>query len=214
MIIHSINRRLPIVFILSFLHSGCAWVAWIGYNPRVQYTSASSAECMVLGVQNLDSLQTRTVLTAAEDVCRIMRSMAFKTEVGAKMWIARCEDENEQQDTLPGSEVLEILESAGVPRFSVHDRHPWNATGQADPHPDQPELNRIAIKPKYIRDGLNPDVEKAAPIRNTLAHEFMHIVSTRFQDEGWGETCQPDRLVSYGIGDLVERIWIAERSRN
>ena len=121
MIGYSINSRLPIVFIFCFLHSACAWVAWIGYNPRVQYISANNAECMMLGVQNLDSLQTRAVLTAAEDVCRIMNSTAFTTEVGAKMWVARCEDQNGQQDSLPGSEVLEILQSAGrdVPTGSI-----------------------------------------------------------------------------------------------
>ena len=51
---------------------------------------------------------------------------------------------------------------------------------------------------------------------NTLAHEMTHMVPAtapgeifRFQDDGHRKRKRPAlELVSYGIGDLVERLWL------
>ena len=68
--------------------------------------------------------------------------------------------------------------------------------------------NRVAIKPKRIMAWYSDDLKTKSLLINTIAHEITHTVSYTFSDSGHGtKECPDEELVSYGIGNLVAKMW-------
>jgi len=202
-----------LALLLLLCCSSCQWIAWIGYSKPQQsdYEQVEGAPIKI-GTQNLDTEERKAILEATADVFKIFKSSTFKERVTQQTWLISCEiDENEKKDTMPGSEVYSILTDQFI-NYSINPRKPWNAIGQTQKSPDDHTKNRVAIKPKRIDGWYNDSNEIKANLINTIAHETVHTVSFRFKDRGHGtDECPDAELVSYGIGNLVEEIWLAKR---
>jgi hypothetical protein len=118
--------------------------------------------------------------------------------------LAKCERNADGTSAeISGPDLYRRL-TQGLRDFSVHPRQPWAAVAQADP-----ERARIALPPYRIAYWTNGTREEQADLINGIAHETTHIISTDFQDAGHGtRECPDDQLVSYGVGNLVEALWL------
>jgi hypothetical protein len=203
-----------IVAIIILSTAGCSggmsWVAWRGYDDPLKTPSPSSyksvdGECFSIGVQNLDEKQKKAVMEAAGEVCKVIKSEEFKIRVIAQEWMASCDIVHEaKKDIIKGEEVFNII-SNGIPDFSVNPQKPWMAIAQAQRSENDHTRIRMAINPSRINKWYTP--ENKGLLVNTIAHESTHLISFSFRDRGHGTTQCPDaKLVSYGIGNLVEEL--------
>lgn len=201
-------RRLA-AFALLMTCSGCSWIAWVGYDDPVRQPPPGSYEpvaggCFSVGTQNLNNEQRRAVMGAASAVCAVFESEAFEERVAAQSWLANCDGDGGSPEVMSGDAVYAVL-SERVPDFSVHPRKPWRAIAQAQKSETDHRKNRVAIRPSRISAWHAGTAEGRGRLINTTAHEITHLLSYAFRDEGHGsEACPDARLVSYGIGDLVE----------
>lgn len=200
-------RHLLLLLTISMILSGCLSWAWRGYKkpgPGDFESVSPLSNCMKIGTQNLNEKRKKAIKEATADVCKILASDEFKQRVLAQQWLVSCDLINGQPDVMTGQQVFDLINKK-IPDYSVHPRHPWNAIAQTDP-----AKARVAIKPARIRNWNATDKKERANLINTIAHETMHILSGSFRDGGHGTTECPDaRLVSYGIGNLVEELWLA-----
>lgn len=193
--------------------TGCMGIAWIGFKKPVagDFKSGGTHDsCMKIGIQNLDARQQKAVLAATNDVCSIFHSDEFRQRVMAQTWLASCEEVNGKPDEMKGAEVYEILMKQ-IPNFSVHPRRPWRAIAQTQRSEIDSVYNRVAFRPKRIEAWYSPVDTIKSQLVNTVAHEITHIMSFDFADKGHGtKECPDSKLVSYGIGDLVEELWLKQ----
>jgi hypothetical protein len=202
--------KLLCVSILVFITSGCAgtmsWVAWRGYDAPIEPPPSPGSykpvagNCFSIGVQNLNAKQETAILEAAGKVCAVLTSTAFKERVVSQQWITSCDKaESDDEDWIKGPQIYRIL-SSNIPNFSVHPKKPWMAIAQADL-----ANKRMAIDPDRINEWYS-DNQKGNLI-NTIAHEITHLTTHFFRDRGHGTPKCPDaKLVSYGMGNLVEEL--------
>jgi hypothetical protein len=208
-----LRMLLPFTLLTSLGPCDMMWYAWVGYDAPGQgdfQQAGNTPNCMSIGVQNLtNERDSVAVLRAAGEACGIIASPEFASAVRARTWLASCKTPGGMPDQMSGEEVYRQI-SSKLPSFSVHPRKPWGAIAQAhkDPNGD-PAQSRVAINPKQIRTWYS---DEPWEIVNTIAHETTHIISYDFQDGGHGTNACPDSaLVSYGVGNLVERLWKANR---
>jgi hypothetical protein len=204
-------KKVGLILMMFCLVSSCKNIAWIGYKKPLEKDFESlgaSSNCMRIGVQNLDSLQRKAVLSAAAAVCKIFSDTAFKTRVVAQSWLLSCDERDGNVQSVPGYEVLKIIDQK-VSDFSVNPHKPWLAIAQTQRGGNNININRIAIDPARISAWYSNDRKVKAQLVNTVAHEIMHLVSNDFRDRGHGSAdCPDNRLVSYGIGNLAAEIWL------
>ena len=175
---------------------------WRGYDPTPRYAPGPpTPTCVEVGVQNLSPAQTRAVLEAADDVCRILASPAFADSVRSQTWLASCERSGGRPDAIAADSVVALMRSRRF-AFSVHPRKPFRAWGLTN-RSDTLAI-RVAIAPGSIR-------QNAGDLRATFAHELTHVASGRFMDRGNGRGCGQNDLVSYGVQEIVETLWLTER---
>lgn len=200
-----------IVLLLCSSMCGCAWVAWVGYEDPVTQPPPGSYElveggCFRVGTQNLNIDQRRAILGAAGKVCQVFDSKDFQARVEGQEWIASCDGNDGSPKIITGEEVYLLLQEE-VPDFSVNPMWPWMAIAQAQKSENDHVKNRIAIRPGRIDRWYSAEVEDRGALINTVAHEITHLISYNFRDRGHGsKACPDDKLVSYGIGNLVEEL--------
>lgn len=194
---------------IIFLFNSCMSIAWIGYNkPNESDYKSIEYVPIKIGMQNLKNVKQRQAIQeATKEVFIILKSNEFRKEVESKEWLISCKMENGKKDILDGKSVFEILNN-GYVDFSINPRKPWNAIAQAQKSETDHTKNRVAIKPKRINTWYSNNNETKSELINTIAHEITHTVSFKFLDAGHGTAECPDaKLVSYGIGNLVAKIW-------
>jgi hypothetical protein len=201
------------VFLLSVIlfATGCMKWAWRGYDKPKEsdYVSLNvSDHCMRIGVQNLNDEQKKAVLEAATEVCKILSSSEFRDSVLARTWLLSCDLLGSGPDEMTGWEVFNILNN-NIKDYSINPRKPWRAIAQTQRNENDLVYNRVAISPAQIKKWASTDQKIRGELVNTIAHETMHIISYSFRDRGHGTSaCPNERLVSYGIGNLVEKLWL------
>jgi hypothetical protein len=186
-------------------------LAWRGYEkPKdTDYSSLGvNDHCMQIGVQNLNDEQKKAVLEAATEVCKILSSAEFRDSVLARNWLLSCDLLSGGPDEMTGWEVYNVLNTP-VRDYSINPRKPWRAIAQTQRNENDLAYNRVAISPAQIKKWSSTDQKIRGDLVNTIAHETMHIISYSFRDKGHGSAdCPNERLVSYGIGNLVEKLWL------
>jgi hypothetical protein len=206
----------------AFLLGGCFlgypnFLLWTGFRPHDEskLVAGSTPSCPGVGVQNLTPEERRILIAAMAETCRIIASSAFERAVKARAWLATCNKPGGKPDVVSGEEAYRLYVS-GIRSFSVRFRKPWNADAVT-----QIRLRRIAIRRQRLEAwraaGIRNDMSE---LINTLAHEMTHMVPDdpaaaaprfRFQDKGHKErNASALELVSYGLGNLAERLWLAE----
>jgi hypothetical protein len=197
--------------LILFFAAGCMKLAWRGYEKPKDSDYASlnvSDHCMRIGVQNLDADEKKAVLEAAAEVCRIFSSSEFRDAVVAQSWLLSCDQLGGRPDEMTGWEVYNSI-NIPIRNYSINPRKPWRAIAQTQRSENDLAYNRVAISPAQIKKWKSSDLKLKADLINTIAHETMHIISYSFRDRGHGTTaCPNEKLVSYGIGNLVERLWL------
>jgi hypothetical protein len=210
------KTKLLLLVAVTLTFSGCMSIAWIGFKKPVEsdFVSLNSNDsCMKIGKQNLNNRQEKAVLEAATDVCNIFHSDEFRKRVIAQTWLASCDEENGKPDEISGEEVYKMLMKK-ISNYSVHPRKPWLAIAQTQRNEIDFVYNRVAIKPKRIEAWYSQVDTIKSELVNTIAHETTHIISFDFADRGHGsEKCPDSRLVSYGIGNLVEELWLKQHKK-
>lgn len=193
---------------------GCMSIAWIGYKKPSEsdfINLNSSDSCMRIATQNLNDQQEKAVLEAAADVCDIFHSEEFRQRVISKKWLASCDEKNGKPDEVNGEEVYQMLIKK-ISNYAIHPRKPWRAIAQTQRSEVDFMFNRVAIKPARIAAWYSQVDTIKSELVNTIAHETTHIISYDFADKGHGTSkCPDNKLVSYGIGDLVEELWLRNR---
>jgi hypothetical protein len=197
--------------IIILLSSGCMSIAWRGYKmPKEEdfINPNSENQCIRVGVQNLDEKQKQAVLEAATIVCKIMESKDFGNSVVSRSWLLSCDYVDGNPDEMSGYELLNMIRTK-IRVYSINPRKPWKAIAQTQRSESDIAYNRVAIKPSRIEGWYSSDKKVKAELLNTIAHETTHIISDSFRDKGHGTTeCLDERLVSYGIGNLVAKLWL------
>ena len=210
------KTKLLLLLAVTLTLSGCMSIAWIGFKKPVEsdfVSLNSNDDCMKIGKQNLNDRQKKAVLEAATDVCNIFHSDEFRKRVIAQTWLASCKEENGKPDEVSGEEVYKMLMKK-IANYSFHPRKPWLAIAQTQRNEVDFVYNRVAIKPKRIEAWYSQVDTIKSELVNTIAHETTHIISFDFADRGHGsEKCPNSRLVSYGIGDLVEELWLKQHTK-
>jgi hypothetical protein len=210
------KTKLLLLLAVTLSLSGCMSIAWIGFKKPVEndFVSLNSNEnCMKIGKQNLNNRQKKAVLEAATEVCNIFHSDQFRKRVNAQTWLASCDEKNGKPDEVTGEEVYKMLIN-NISNYSVHPRKPWRAIAQTQRNEIYFVYNRVAIKPKIIEAWYSQVDTIKSELVNTIAHETTQIISFDFADRGHGsQKCPNDRLVSYGIGNLVEELWLSNGSK-
>ncbi|HEX8223647.1 MAG TPA: hypothetical protein VF605_07510 [Allosphingosinicella sp.] len=212
------KRRLALLVSALSVLSACSPgypgpLLWHKFKPHSEdtlVTVAPGSHCPRVGPQNLPDEERRILLEAMAEVCRVVASPEFKQEVIRRRWLATCNGSPDRPDLIPGDEVYRLFMSAVGP-FSVRFRKPVNAEAST-----QIARARIAIRRTRLRAWRVEPSEGRRHLVNTLAHEMTHMVPAtdpnelfRFQDKGHAKKARPAvELVSYGIGDLVERLWL------
>ena len=202
-------KNLIPLFLIIILFESCKSIAWIGYDkPEESDYIAIEAAPIKIGIQNLKTEeQKQAIKEATKEVFLIFKSPEFKQAVESKEWLISCKVKNGNKDVLNGKEVFKILDN-GYVNFSINPRKPWNAIAQAQKSETDHTKNRVAIKPKRINKWFSNDKKIKSELINTIAHEITHTVSFKFLDAGHGTLECPDaKLVSYGIGNLVAKMW-------
>lgn len=148
---------------------------------------------------------------ALHEACGVMVSPAFQRGVEARSWSDRCWiNPLARPRQVPGAEVYRSLREAAL-GFQLVEDQPRNAVATTSLTP-----KRIRIQPERFEGWLSADPGRRAALINTLVHEQTHLVprpggtsSFRYTDRGhllpW---CADGKLVSYGVGNLAERIWL------
>lgn len=202
--------------ILAFMLNSCMSIAWIGFKKPVEsdFTKISDdTRCMQVALQSLEETEVKSIREAAADVCEIFYSEEFKERVIAQNWLASCAKKNGKPDEMSGQEVYELM-MKNIPRYSIHSRKPWNAVAQTQKDESNFVYNRVAIKPKRIKAWESATDTIKSELVNTIAHETTHIIAYEFADAGHGtDECPDSNLVSYGIGNLVEELWLKNKAK-
>ncbi len=202
-------KKILVLLFLSFVFHSCMSIAWIGYDKPNESDYESIAHVPVkIGMQNLeDEKQRQAIKEATKEVFLIFKSNEFRKAVESQEWLISCKIENGKKDILDGKSVFHILNN-GYVNFSIHPRKPWSAIAQAQKSETDHTKNRVAIKPKRINTWFLDNIETKSELINTIAHEITHTVSFKFLDEGHGtDDCPDAKLISYGIGNLVAKMW-------
>lgn len=205
-----------LIFFLLFigLLSSCMSIAWIGFdkpNEADYVVVNSNSNCMRIAMQNLNERQKIAITEAAKDVCEIFNSDEFRDRVKSQHWLASCDETNGKADEVSGDDVYNSIIKK-INDYSVHPRKPWLAIAQTQRNESDLVYNRVAIKPKRIEAWYSSIDSIKSELVNTIAHETMHIISFDFADRGHGsDKCPDERLVSYGIGNIVEELWLLRR---
>lgn len=205
-----------LIFLLPIigLVSSCMSIAWIGFDKPKEgdyVVLNSNSNCMKIAVQNLNDRQKTAITEAANDVCEIFKTDEFRDRVKSQNWLASCKETNGKLDEVSGEEVYNAIMQK-INDYSVHPRKPWLAIAQTQRNESDLAYNRVAIQPNRIEAWYSSIESIKSELVNTIAHETMHIISLDFADRGHGsEKCIDDRLVSYGIGNIVEEMWLSHR---
>lgn len=204
-------KKSILIVALSLILNSCMSIAWIGYDkPSDSDYSEINNSPIKIGLQNLKKTdQLNAIREATSEVFIIFNSDEFKRRVESKEWLISCTIKDDgSKDIWSGKEVYNTLIN-GFVDFSVNPRHPWRAVAQTQKHLTDHTKNRVAIKPKRIKTWNSNTNETKSKLINTIAHEISHTTSFKFSDSGHGTLKCPDaELVSYGIGNLVEELWL------
>lgn len=173
--------------------------------------------CPRVGAQNIrDPRDWEAVSGAVAEVCRIYRSEAFATELRRLRLRATCERSGRELDWIEGRDVLRLL-TGSMEDFSVMVRTPIAAEAQIDPPRARIAVARWRVDAWHAADPL-----QRRHLIDTMAHEMSHFVREgrngpyRFRDGGHteeGGECPDSALVSYAVGKLAARLWLAEQRR-
>jgi hypothetical protein len=208
------KQRAFIVLTIMVLSSGCMKIAWMGYKKPQESDFVNlnaTNQCMRIGTQNLDDTQKQAILEAASAVCQIFTSKEFEDAVVSRNWLLSCDYVDGNPDVMSGYEVLNLIRTK-IRDYSINPYKPWKAIAQTQRSENDIAFNRVAITPARIAGWSSSDKCVRAKLVNTIAHETMHIISSSFRDRGHGSSeCPDERLVSYGIGNLVAQIWIENK---
>ncbi|PKG50561.1 hypothetical protein CXF54_12290 [Olleya sp. 1-3] len=209
----TIMKKALLLSVISIALNSCMSIAWIGYDKPEDsdYMSIENVPIKI-GMQNLkNENQRKAIEEATKEVFSILKSEEFRKKVESKDWLISCKIENGNKDILDGKSVFKIL-NKGYVNLSINPRKPWRAIAQAQKSQTDHTKNRIAIKPKRINTWFSNNIETKSELVNTIAHELTHTVSFKFLDTGHGTVECPDaELVSYGIGNLVAKMWIEKQ---
>lgn len=193
------------------IFSSCMNIAWKGYKNPIEsdfITVNTNESCMKIGKQNLNKRQTKAIIEAASDVCNIFHSKEFKQTITSQNWLASCELLNGHPDEMSGEHVYKLL-IQNIQKYSINPHRPWRAIAQTQRDETNFVYNRVAIKPIRIEAWYSTVDSVKSELVNTIAHETTHIISEKFLDAGHGNNCPNERLVSYSIGNIVEKIWLS-----
>lgn len=207
-------KTLILLLPITGLLSSCMSLAWIDFNKpnSSDYVVVNSnSNCMKIAMQNLNDRQKVAIREAANDVCEIFNSDEFRDRVKSQNWLASCDETDGKPDAVSGEVVYNAIMKK-INDYSVHPRKPWLAIAQTQRNENDLAYNRVAIKPTRIEAWYSSIDTVKSKLVNTIAHETMHIISFDFADRGHGSTkCPDERLVSYGVGNLVEELWLSRK---
>ncbi|MDT8370261.1 MAG: hypothetical protein RQ745_13725 [Longimicrobiales bacterium] len=202
--------------LVALVATGCLAATWHGYRSpgpgELVEVAPDYPYCVDVGLQNLDARQASAVREAVRDVCAIVVSPRFRSELMASDWLANCDrGPDGGEDVIEGSRLAGGFDA--LPSFSVHPRKAepgvrrWYAdygagfTATGD--------NRIALDPARIEAWNEDDPSSRAALVNAIARELTHLRSSALRDDGHGtDRCPDHRLASHAVGDLAARIWI------
>ena len=209
------RTKLIFIVIASLTLSGCMSIAWIGYNKPVEsdFVNLNANEnCMKIGTQSLNDRQRKAILEASADVCKIFYSEEFKQKVISRTWLASCSLVNGKADEMSGEDVYKLLMQK-IPKYSINAHKPYLAIAQTQRNESDFVYNRVAIMPSRIEAWYADELLVKSELVNTIAHETMHVISEKFLDAGHGGDCPNNKLVSYGVGNIVEILWICQHNK-
>ncbi|HEU0134817.1 MAG TPA: hypothetical protein VFR28_08335, partial [Allosphingosinicella sp.] len=182
------------------------WHKFARHDPAAEVAVSADPRCPKIGPQNLREDEKAILLAAMAEVCAITLSDEFEREVRGRTWLATCL--GAKGETISGDEVYRLF--MGARPFSVRFRKPMNAEATTEIANERMAIRRARLK-AWRAGGA-----KRGALINTLAHEMTHMVPAtarpeifRFQDSDHRKRKRPAlELASYGIGNLVEQLWL------
>lgn len=164
-------------------------------------------------MQGLTPAESRAATEALAAVCEVLASRTFAERLVAGTWLTSCPVLPwSRGNRITGADALAALRT--LPDFKLFSEQTgWSVTVAMT----DTASREIRIRPAQFAlwEGATPS-DKGA-LLNTLAHEMTHLVgmeqepgTPRFQDSRyWLPWCGADRFVSYGVGNLVEELWVS-----
>ncbi len=183
-------------------------------NPGIG--SGDVFQCPQVETLSLSDLDQETAREVHEAVCDIMTSPGFKARLTEKSWKTGCRRlPLLQQWSITGDELYRILDR-DMAAFSLKSEPSRRSSTVATT--SVYDL-RITIRPERFEGWRTGDMARKANMVNTLAHEMTHLIPVedtnnlfRFTDSyNWLPWCSKGSLVSYGVGNLVEEIWLEQQ---
>lgn len=167
--------------------------------------------CSTVELVNFPAAEAGAAKAALDAACVVRRSPAFISGVAARDWVPGCSlIPFVRRRPVSGASVRDAMADAGA-RFQLVYEDPGAVASTSV------SAQRMRVRPERFQGWLSGDRDRRAALVNTLTHETTHLIPTpgttdafRYTDRGHGSPWCPDSdLVSYGLGALAERTWLA-----
>lgn len=170
------------------------------------------ARCPIVQTEGLDSMQRTSWNEAYAQACVTLSLPAFRFAVEQSRLNTHCTLFGKRE--IAGKELLRLIDSS-ILDFTIlaAKQLQTNSTNASTSIADR------TMKLTFTRldDWRTGDRAVRASVVNTIVHEMMHLIpqpqnsdAYYFRDSGhWLPTCNAKSLVSYGVGDLAEKAWLA-----
>jgi hypothetical protein len=194
-----------LLYVLCLSLSGCV----SNKKSNSQISDFEPAGCLEIAHQNITDKQWQAVKEASSDVCFIFHSTEFKDEISTQTWLASCEKKHGKADSISGLEIFKLI-SGSKQRFTIYAHKLHNAEAETDNDEENSYNNRITIDPGLIDSWYSSNDTIRSQLINVIAHEYIHLLSDRFLDYDGDAPrgCNSDILISYGVGDITESLWL------
>lgn len=170
--------------------------------------------CPVMDTSNLTEQNRIAAEAALMEACNIAASPEYQADVIRRSWHVGCKlTPFQSQTSISGEELAELM-SSGLRDFRIE-------LGVFSANSTVAETSvfhqRIRIRQERFTGWTSGSRQAKARLVNTLTHEMTHLFPRegsnnlyRFTDSGnWAPWCRARDLVSYGMGNLAEKHWLA-----
>ena len=174
----------------------------------------SAAPCPQADLSRLAPARQATVARAIAEACRIAATPEFAARLRERSLERRCPGFFAAR-SYPVTADSVLAAQAEIPAFEVIEEAHRNRDVTAVTRLGR---RQIALRPSWIDRASAPGAAAFGDLVNTMAHEMLHLLplegrrsTYRFSDRGFSMPwCRGRALVSYTVGDLVERQWRQE----
>ena len=183
------------------------------FAPAIQLQAGG---CPQMRLLNSSPSHGQAAQAALVEACAVLGSPNFRAGVEARSWHAGCPRFPwSSQQSVQGREAYQAM--AALPDFTLVVA---KVGGRSTIASTDVATSTITIMPARFEGWLTGGDQNQADLVNTLVHEMTHLVPKegaptrfRFTDSGhWTLWCDAEHLVSYGLGDLAETVWLSSRS--